>query len=454
MNEGASTRFAQIKGFPFLGSLLPIQRDALSFFTRILRSHGDRVQLRVLGRSILLLCNPQDIEHVLVRDRESFGRSVEIRQLRPIFGDGLLSSEGVLWRKQRKLIQPAFQHDAMQKYCSIMLSTIKRQVSSWSAGDILDIHAEMMKYTRDVICTVLFGEESSADQEELGEAVMTVFGDLRSEVLYLSLWRRLPFQRSRQWNRAVTVLNRGIQSRIKTRRASGLHHDDLLGTLLTAQDENGDRMSDEQLHDEILTFFLAGHETAALSLTWAAYLLARNPEVQRELSVELTSCGDAANDPVKIVRLPFANAVLKEVLRQYPPVWSLGREVSAETSLDGIPIKKGTDVWLCVHSLHHDQRWFPNPEQFLPRRWLEGANPKAFTYLPFGLGPRVCIGQHFATAEAVLALTVLCSRFHLELVNEDEDEAKPSAWITLRPKHPILLKLSSKAPASARTGSL
>ena len=202
------------------------------------------------------------------------------------------------------MIQPSFQHDAMQQYASIMLHCISTQIAQWHVGCVLDIHACMMQYTREVICDVLFGgaqggttasrHSLAVSQREIGDAVSVVFGDLRSEILYLSLWRRLPFSRNRRWHRAATLLHRSIQHVIATRRASRDTGQDLLGDLLRARDAHGNPMSDSQLLDEILTFFLAGHETAALSLTWSAYLLATNPHTQDLARQELAGLPDGA----------------------------------------------------------------------------------------------------------------------------------------------------------------
>jgi len=209
----------------------------------------------VLGRRVVLLAHPDDIEEVLVRNREAYGRSHELRALRPIFGEGLLSSEGQLWRRQRSLIQPSFQHDALRKYSYLMLSKIERVLDHWRSGEVRNIHPEMMLYTRKVICACLFGD-MLPDEQALGDAVDTVFGELRSEVLYLNLWRKLPLRRSREWNKAVLLLNHAISNKIRERRDSATSHDDLLGALLTAHDVQGE-MQNQQVHDEILTFFLA-----------------------------------------------------------------------------------------------------------------------------------------------------------------------------------------------------
>ncbi len=440
----AASPFVTERGVPGIGSLIPLSRDALGFFTRLLRKRGDRVMLRVLGRRVVLLAHPDDIEEVLVRNREAYGRSREIRSLRPIFGEGLLSSEGQLWRRQRSLIQPSFQHDALKRYGSIMLAKIEQRLEHWRAGEVRNIHPEMMRYTREVICACLFGD-TLPEEQALGQAVDTVFGELRSEVLYLHFWRKLPLQRSRAWNRAIETLNGAIMHTIEDRRQCHTEEGDLLGVLLRAHDAEGS-MQDQQIHDEILTFFLAGHETAALSLTWALSLLAGRPDAQDRIAAEVTRVtGGAGLRPEHVMKLPWTGAVLKEAIRLYPPVWSLGRKTDRDTVLSGQSLRKGTDVWICLYQLHRDQRWFAEPERFLPERWLDQPPPRPFTYLPFGIGPRVCIGQHFATAEAVLALAAIVARFRLAA--PQGQIVTPSAWITLRPKQPVMLQLCERVTA-------
>ena len=445
MDAGADvpTDLVQVEGLPFLGSLLPIRRNALGFFSRMLRDHGDRVQLRVLGRKVILLCHPDDIEEVLVRDRDSFGRSAEIRRLRPIFGNGLLASDGALWRRQRNIVQPSFQHNAMTDYASIMLKCISKQLSEWRVGQVRDIHADMMRYTRETICSVLFGSEFAAHNLEITNAVSVVFGDLRAEILYLPIWRSLPFARNTRWNHAVKLLNHSIRTIIGERRSCAEAGNDLLGSLLSAQDSDGYTMSDEQLHDEILTLFLAGHETAALSLTWAAYLVATHPEIQERAAEEVFTV--AAGGDVRAEHYPhlrFVTAVAKEALRLYPPVWSLGRVATKDSALGSLPVVKGTDIWLCLHRLHRDPRWYPEPERFRPERWLGNQVQRRVTYAPFGIGPRVCIGQHFAMAETVLGLASMLRRFSFSPTSSVPAEV--NAWISLRPRKSIELRLQHR----------
>ena len=381
----------------------------------------------------------------MVRDRDRYGRSAEVLALRSLFGRGLLASEGALWKQQRTMIQPSFQHGAMRLYTSIMLQRISSQIAHWHMGEILDIHERMMQYTREVICAVLFGSAPTVNHREIGDAVSVVFGDLRAEILYLSLWRRLPFSRKRRWDRAATLLHRSIQQAIETRRASGDSGDDLLGDLLRARDPDGNAMSARQLLDEILTFFLAGHETAALALTWSAYLLAIYPPAQDASRNELinATAGETLT-PEHYPRLRYLTAVVKEALRLYPPVWSLGRKalhpgVLTHGLLGVHQVPQKTDLWLCLYQLHRDPRWYSDPDRFQPERWLTGEVVPPFTYLPFGIGPRGCIGQHFAMAEAVLGLAAILKQFRLAPASDDPVGLSP--WITLRPKQPIHLRL-------------
>jgi len=420
-----------VRGLPFIGVLPAIRKNPLEFFSRILREHGDRVRFRVLGRDVLLLSHPEDLERVLIKRRDVYGRSAQILALRSLFGQGLLASDGALWKRQRAMIQPSFDRHALTRYACMMLDCIARQIAEWRPGAVRDVHVDMMRYTRETICSVLFGSAFAVEHSEIANDVSTVFGDLRSELLYLRVWRWLPFGRSLKWNHAVAALNDSVRNIIEARRASSEPGDDLLAELMKARDTQGASMSDEQLHDEILTFFLAGHETAAIALTWTIYLLARYSGIQRIAQKEVA--GVTENDAVRpehYAQLRYLTAVVKEAMRLYPPVWSLGRQAA-----------DGTEIWLCIYALHRDDRWYGRPDDFRPERWLDDEPQRPFTYMPFGTGPRMCIGQHFAMMEAVLGLAVILRQFgfdpHLE-------PAEVNPWITLRPKQPILVRVSAE----------
>jgi cytochrome P450 len=318
----------ELRGWPLLGVAPSLHRDALGFFRQALNQHGPRVRFTCLGQRVLLLADPQDAETVLIADRESYGRSAEIHNLRPIFGEGLLTSEGERWRKQRKQIQPGFQHDRILRYADFMLSSMTARISGWDISQAIDVQPEMAGFTRDVICKAVFGEDYDIDVETVARCVSVVFGDLRSEILYLPLWRKLPLSRSRRWNWAVRELNAAVANLIVKRRKSGEDRSDLLGMLLSASNDAGETaMSDQWVHDEILTMFLAGQETSALALTWTIYMLARNLEVQEIAAAEAQRVkGNGSLQAHNYRDLPYSQAVVQEVMRLRPPVWSMGRE--------------------------------------------------------------------------------------------------------------------------------
>jgi len=429
-----------LRGLPLVGVALPIHRDAIGFFTRAFQRFGDRVELRVLGQRVLLLASPDDVEAVLVNDRDSYRRSKEVRNLRPIFGNGLLASDGDLWRKQRRLIQPAFHHDAILRYATVMIDGITRAMSGWRTGEVRDIHRDMVAYTRDVICQTMFGGTPHPEMDTIARLVTTVFSGVQAEILYLDLWQKLPLPRSIAWSRAVSRLRRTLAQMIEERRRTGDPGTDLLGMLLTADAEDANHMPSGQVLDEVLTIFLAGHETSALALSWAVYLLAKHPAIQEEAAREVARIvGQRELKPEDYPALRFVGMVIQEAMRLYPPVWSLGRDTVRDTVLNGLPIGAGTRIWICTWQIHRDGRWYADPGEFNPHRWEDAVNRPKYSYLPFGGGPRMCIGYHFATMEAVLGLAAMLSRFRFSLPEETRIEME--AWMTLRPRHGIRVRL-------------
>lgn len=436
----ASASFTTVQGIPCLGVLPALRKDPLGFFTRSLQQHGDRVTFHVLGQQVFLLANPNDIEEVLIKDRENYGRSQEVLNLRPIFGNGLLTSEGDLWKKQRRLIQPKFSHTSMQQYANVMLECIQEQIAAWQPGEQRSMKPEMMMFTREVVCRTLFGRTPSQDAQKIAHAVTTVFGELKTEILYLPIWRMLPLPRSLRWNRAAHALNHAIHHMIAERRSDSVQREDLLGLLMGTRDDDGSSMDDQQIHDEVLTMFLAGHETSAVLLTWSLALLAQHPAIQEKAAEEIkTVTGGNALTVAMLPQLALLHAIVQETLRLYPAVWSLGRKVLHDTTLGSTAIPKDSHIWMCTYAVHRNTTWYPNAESFQPERWLHTPTPKRTTFLPFGAGPRMCIGQHFATTEAVLALAAILFRFQLIATHPDLPKKEP--WITLRPQGLVPLQL-------------
>jgi cytochrome P450 len=420
-------------GLPGIGVALQLHMNPLEFFSKAVERHGDRVELRVLGKRALLLTNPADVEAILVQNAPDFGRSPEVKALRALFGDGVYSSEGERWRKQRRVVQPAFHHDQIVKYSSTMVARMATRVKKWKSGSRLDILKEMLGFTTDVICEVVFGPEQDADAKAIANSISVIFENLRAEILYLSLWRKLPFPRARRWNRAIKTLDTVVNKAIAERRSSDIAREDLLGILLGARDESGRRIPDEYVHDEVITMFVAGQETSAVALSWAIALLAQQPEFQAEAAAEIAYVTNGREVMAEdYPRLKFLNAVVQETVRLYPPLWSLGRTAIRDTIVGGLPISKGTDVWIPIRQIQRDARWFSDPDSFNPYRWNDGVQRPKFSYFPFGGGQRSCIAQHFAVAELVLGLAVILSRFRFQL--EAGAKVETDAWLTLRPK--------------------
>lgn len=227
-----------LRGLPGIGVALQLHRNALEFFSKTVKRYGDRVELRVLGRRILLLANPADANDVLILNAADFGRSDEVKGLRPLFGDGIYSSEGQRWRNQKRLVQPAFHHERRMKYSSIIVERMKERVSRWRHGETVDVFKEMIAFATDVICEVIFGQDQSLDAKTVANSVSLIFESLRAEILYLSLWQKLPFPRRRRWSRAIKALKVAINNMIAERRTRSAEGEDLLDLLLRTKDEN------------------------------------------------------------------------------------------------------------------------------------------------------------------------------------------------------------------------
>jgi cytochrome P450 len=433
-----------LRGLPGIGVALQLHRNAIEFFSDTVKRYGDRVELRVFGRHVLLLTNPADVNDVLIRKAADFGRSTEVKSLRPVFGDGIYSSEGERWRKQRRVVQPAFNHDRIVQYTSTMVERMTDRASKWRHGETLDVLKEMIAFTTDVICEVLFGQEQDSDVKAIANSVSGVFENLRAEILYLSLWQKLPFPRSRRWCRAVKTLDAAINNIIAERRSGSAEKEDLLGLLLRAKDENGEEISNEDAHDEVITMFVTGQETSAVALSWAIALLAQHSEFQEEAAAEIAQVTNGRDVMAEdYPRLKFLNAVVHETLRLYPPLWTIGRSTIRDTTLGGdLPVRSGTEVWIPIQQIHRDARWFPAPGRFNPYRWDEGIRKPKVGYFPFGGGPRRCVAQHFAMAELVLGLAVMLSQFRFRLAPEAKVEM--DAWLTLRPRNGVPVVVSAR----------
>jgi cytochrome P450 len=426
------------------------RRDPMGTLTSWAREYGDVIHYYFFGNPMYILVHPEDIERVLLGNPAEFTKGLTSRTNPELLGNGLLASDGELWRRQRRLANPAFHRESVLRYADITLQEAARLMETWRPGEIRDIHREMMKVTLSVVLRSLFRVElgnRSQTMEHALDAIMRSSAGLQAVMFYLGL----PTRARRRYFAAVDELNEVVYELIalgkeRLKRTSGEEGEtDLLTMLLRARDD-GNAMSDQQVRDEVITLLLAGHETTALNLSWTLYLLAKNPEVERRLHEELDQVlGKRAPEAGDLSRLPYTDRVLRESLRLYPPAWRVFRTAKKPFEARGFVLPAGVNLVLCQWITHRDARWFPEPERFLPERWAEGGSAASlprFAYFPFGGGPRVCIGAGFATMEATLLLAAIAQRFRLRLVPNQRIE--PLASITLRPKNGFRVELERR----------
>jgi cytochrome P450 len=438
------------RGNLLLGNLLPIMREPFEFATRCAREYGDVMRMRVGPMVVYMVVHPELIEQVLRRDHRNFIKDKGTRMLAELLGEGLLTSEGETWRRQRRLAQPAFQLDQIQKYGAVMVACAERMLKGWQAGQTRDIHADMTRLTMEIAAQTLLGASMTEQTERVSRAMNDAMIYFAGPALWFPGYKWLPTPGNLRFRRARRELDHIMYSTIAQRRAeAAAGGDDLLSRLLAARDEDGSQMTDHQLRDELVTLFLAGHETTAQALSFTFYLLGKHPAVAARLAAEVDEVL-AGRLPTSsdVPRLRYTEWVIKESMRLYPPAPNVGREALCDCEIGGYRIPRGAQVALVQWVAQRDPRWFDNPEVFQPERWdndLARRLPRC-AYFPFGDGPRICIGNQFAMLEAVLILATVVQRYNVELVPGYKLELFAS--VTLRPKHGVAMTVRERAPLS------
>jgi cytochrome P450 len=431
---------------PLIGNILHYVHDPLGYLEKTTRL-GDLVKMRFFGKDVWVVSDPVLIDQVLVKNAASFHKDRFMRQLKRVLGEGLLSSEGDFWKRQRRLIQPAFHRDRIAAYASIMTDHTTRALAGWKDGDAFDLHHAMMQVTADIVTACLFGT-SVGDVAEVAKCLDTVMERFANPLfLAAPALTKLPLPVNRRFEEVAPRLDGIVRAFIEKRRSLGTSpdHHDLLAMLLEARDEDGSSMSDQQIKDEVLILFLAGHETTALSLSWTLYELSLHPAVERRLHDELARVlGGRVPTYEDLPKLEYTAQVVSEGLRLHPPAWSIGRESHTPFELGGHHFDAGSWVWVLPWTMHRDARWFPEPLAFRPERWADGFAKKLpkFAYLPFGGGPRVCIGNQFALMETALLLATIAQKFWLRV--EPGARVVPDPAITLRFKHGLRMVLTKR----------
>jgi cytochrome P450 len=428
--------------------MFAFRRDAPGLITSLARQYGDIVAYQLGPAKVVLLNHPDYIRDVLVTHHRNFTKGRGLQWAKYILGEGLLTSEGELHHRQRRLVQPAFQRQRLAAYGAAMVDYGMRLRQRWQDGETRDIAPDMMGATLGIAGKTLFDADIEAEAKDVGSALMTIMELFPRFMLPFSrLISKLPLPSNWRADAARARLDAVIYSMIQERRASGVDKGDLLSMLLLAQDEEGDGrgMSDRQLRDEAMTLFLAGHETTANLLTWTWYLLSQHSAIEAQLHAELDKVLAGRLPTVEdMPRLTYTRMILAESMRLYPPAWILGRRAINDYKVGDYIIPAGSIITLCQYVMHRDPRYYPEPETFDPQRWTaeaEASRPK-FAYFPFGGGPRQCIGESFAWMEGTLLLATLAQAWQLRLVPGHPVETK--ALITLRPRYGMRMTLTRR----------
>ena len=446
--RGAATgpRFATPYGF-----LAVMRRDPLGFLVDCRRCYGDVVRIRFFPWEAFVFAHPRDIRHVLQENHRNYWKGIVFAKLTRLGGEGLVFSDGDLWRRQRQLVQPAFHRDRIAAMAGMMADATAALLDRWKTvaqvGPI-DVASEMSKLTLGIVSRALFGTELGEDEAPFRRAVsggLAYANHLVNHFLTPPLM--VPTPTNRRGRRAIADLDRIVWKLIGQRRREATDRGDLLTMLLNAHDaETNETMTDRQLRDEVVTFLVAGHETTAVALSWAWYLIAQHPDAERRLHDEVTSVlGERPPTIADLGDLRYTRMVIEEAMRLYPPVWATNRQAYGDDVVDGHRVPANTTVTVSPYLTHRHPEFWQDPDRFDPERFSaeRSADRPEYAYFPFGGGPRRCIGDQFAMMEAQILLAMIARRFRLGVVKGHPVE--PDPILTLRPRHGLLMTLHPRA---------
>ena len=431
--------------------LLAIRRDPTAVFVDAARQFGEVAYLKIGPRRGFLVTNPADVRHVLLDNAANYRKSPLYDKLRQSLGNGLLTSEGAFWLRQRRIAQPAFHRQRVAALAGVMADAVRETAVDWealaSARQPVDIGDEMMRLTRTVVLRTLLGADLGPFTTGIDGAWKVMNEHIGDSFWSLGVTDGWPTPRNRRFQAARAVLRGAVEYAIRQRRAQPSGGDDLLSMLMDARDEDtGESMTDEQLRVEVTTFLLAGQETTSLALTWTFYLLSQHPAIRERLEAELDGAlGGREPAYEDLPNLPFTRRVIDEAMRLYPPAWGFSRQALGDDELGGYRLPRGWLAFLMPYVLHRHPAYWPDPDRFDPDRFLpeRSADRPKFAYLPFGAGPRQCIGNQFALLEAHLSVATLAQTYRLQLVQGHPVEPWP--LITLRPRFGMPMTIERRA---------
>jgi cytochrome P450 len=446
---GEPAKIPKVPGFA-LTHLFAFKNRRIAWQMRLMNEFGDICRTSIGPFPAVVISSAELAQAVLVENAQHFVKSRGLQVTRPLLGNGLLTSEGDVHRRQRKLISPGLQHRRVGTYAGVMTSYAEAAQARWKDGESIDASAAMMKLTLAIAGKTMFDADLEGEASEIGEAI-TVANRAVSEQITSFLPAPLAWPLPRNWpvKRAIRRLERTVYKMIADRRASGHDPGDILSMLLAAEEEgSGSKMSDLEVRDETMTLFLAGHETTANALAWTFHLLSRHPDVYMRLRTEVDGAlGGRTPTFEDVPRLPYAMRVIKEAMRLYPPAYIIGRQATCDVDIGPYRLPKKMTAFINIYGMHHRAKYFPDPEKFDPDRFKPEAEKQMKTsYVPFGGGPRVCIGNQFALLEGQLVLATLAQRVTFEAASERTIEPEP--LITLRPKNGVPLVVRRRPPVS------
>ena len=443
------------KGHWLFGSGLDLAKNPAEFLLQVAIEYGDIARFRLMHLDFFLVVKPEYIQDVLVTQAAKFHKSSRDKAIMQKFlGNGILLSDGDYHTRQRRLVQPAFHTNRIQAYADTMVLFTRRMLDDWKDGSVQPVDVAMRQLTMEIVAKSLFDADMAGDGGTIGHAIETlqrVAGhDFRIQNL-IPDW--LPIARNRERAQATAALNHLLVAIINERRQTADDRGDLLSMLLLSEEENGERMSDQEVRDEAVTLFAAGHETTSNALAWTWYLLSQHSEVEARLHDEVDRV--LAGRPVTLGDLPqltYVRMIVKEAMRLYPPAWTLNaRQPIEDVHIDGYHIPKGTNIFISPYAVQRNPRYFDDPIKFDPERFhpeLEKNIPR-YAYFPFGGGPRVCIGNSFALLEAQLIVATIAQRCRLTLMPDQVVEI--DALITMGPKHGLRMQVAQRETVPANT---
>ena len=437
------------KAIPLLGNILDFPKDPTGFMMRSTLEFGDTVFFWALHLKYIMVNHPEGIKYILQENNKNYTKGIGYEPLKLFLGNGLLTTDDPSWLKHRRLIQPHFNRESIAQYADVVINSALKMVDKWGDGEekknSVNISEEMVFLTSQIVGKTLLSSDVSQEDVRFWRSmdyILEYINDrTRTNPFNLPSW--FPTPANFRYSKAIRIIDSFVYQIIKKRRENPSERNDMLDALVSARDEEtGEGINDKQLRDEVLTFFVAGHETSANGLIWALYLLSQHPEVEKKLHNELKTVLDGKTPNfIDLHGLIYTGQIIQESLRLYPPVWIMGRQSIEEDSVRGHYIPPKTDMMISPYVLHRHPDYWAQPDVFDPERFSTENVKKQipYSYIPFGGGPRLCVGQNFALMEMVLVLAIISQRYFLTLIGNQNVEIGP--YITLRPKEDLKMKL-------------